>query len=85
MNDSTPDHGTRITSAAKAVYSPFGFGSRVCLGIHLARMEMRLATTEFFRACRGARLAPSVTDESMAMENHFLIAPMGHQCEIFLS
>ncbi|KAL6796946.1 sterigmatocystin biosynthesis P450 monooxygenase [Trichoderma sp. SZMC 28012] len=86
LSDDLEDTGavSRITDAAKAVYSPFGLGARVCLGVHLARMEMRLATTEFFRACRGARLAHSVTDESMAMENHFLIAPKSHTCEIVL-
>jgi cytochrome P450 len=64
------------------MYSPFGLGSRVCLGVHLARMEMRLATTEFFRVCQGAMLAPSVTNDSMGMENYFLIAPVGHKCEV---
>lgn len=52
--------------------------------MHLAYMEMRLATAEFFRICKGARLAESVTPQSMEMENHFLMAPRGHRCEIVL-
>jgi cytochrome P450 len=66
------------------MYSPFGFGSRTCLGVHLAKVEMRLAAAEFFRTFRGARLAPSVTAKSMEMENFFLIAPKGHKCEVTL-
>lgn len=72
------------TENAKALYSPFGFGSRTCLGIHMARMELRLAVAEFFRTLPGVRLAPSVTEESMALENYFLIAPASHRCEITL-
>lgn len=65
-----------------AVFSPFGTGSRVCIGLHLARMEMRLGVCEFFRKIPHARLALSTSDESMEMENFFLIAPRSHKCEI---
>jgi len=61
-----------------------GAGSRVCLGIHLAYMELRLSAAEFFRECRGARLCESVTEKSMEMENFFLISPRGHRCDIKL-
>lgn len=67
------------------MYSPFGIGSRGCLGVHLAYMELRYATAEFFRTL-GARatLAPSTTEQSMDMENYFLIAPVSHKCEIVI-
>lgn len=48
-------------------------------------MELRVATTIFFRKWRGvARLAPETTVESMAMENYFLVAPSAHKCEIMI-
>jgi len=47
-------------------------------------MELRYAVAIFFRELKGARLAETVTDESMAPLNFFLIAPKGKQCEIML-
>ncbi|KAI2890088.1 hypothetical protein CBS76997_6479 [Aspergillus niger] len=70
------------SDVAKQALSPFGYGTRVCLGVHLAWMELRLAATEFFRECRGVRLASDTTRESMKPENYFLIAPSGHRCDI---
>jgi cytochrome P450 len=69
---------------ARMALSPFGAGSRSCLGIHISYMELRLGTAEFFRRCEDVRLAPSVTDESMRPEHYFLIAPSAHKCEILM-
>lgn len=73
-----------VSPLAKSVFHPFGAGTRVCIGIHLARMELRLATARFFQECRGAKLAASTTDESMKPVNFFLIAPTAHKCEIVM-
>lgn len=48
-------------------------------------MELRLATAEFFRKCKGAQLAASVTDESMELEDYFLVNPKAHRMEIAMS
>jgi len=61
-----------------------GAGTRICVGMHLAYMELRLATAEFFRECKGARLAPQTTPKSMHMVNHFLQAPAAGKCEIVI-
>lgn len=69
---------------ARMALSPFGAGSRTCLGIHLSYMELRLGAVEFFRRCEDVRLAPSVTDQSMKPEHYFLIAPSAHKCEVLM-
>ncbi|KAF1944094.1 cytochrome P450 [Clathrospora elynae] len=68
--------------AAKLAFHPFGVGARSCIGIHLARMELRYAVAFFFRECQGIHLAAKTTPESMEFENFFLIAPKAHRCEI---
>jgi cytochrome P450 len=73
-----------MSAHQKASYMPFGGGSRACLGVHLAYMELRLATALFFRHCRGARIADCMHDEMMEMDNNFLVSPRGHCCYITL-
>ncbi|KAF5255348.1 hypothetical protein FOXYS1_14246, partial [Fusarium oxysporum] len=73
-----------LTGAQKTALSPFGAGSRICIGLHLAWMELRLGAALFFRECRSATLSPEMTDEMMEMENRFLIAPKGHRCIVKL-
>ncbi|TDZ17285.1 putative sterigmatocystin biosynthesis P450 monooxygenase STCB [Colletotrichum orbiculare MAFF 240422] len=74
-----------LTPVQKLLFSPFGAGSRICLGIELARMELRLAAAVLFRRCRGLRSAPDMTDDVMEMENFFMIAPRGHRCDVVLA
>ena len=75
-----------LSDAAKAALSPFSYtgGFRVCLGYNLALMELRFVSAEFFHVCRGAKLAPSTTPDSMQPMIFFLIMPNKHWCEIIL-
>ncbi|KAM0505406.1 hypothetical protein ACHAP8_001633 [Fusarium lateritium] len=75
---------SKVTPVQKSALSPFGAGSRICIGMHLAYMELRLGAALFFRECRGAKLGMEMTDDMMAMENHFLIAPKAHKCIVKL-
>jgi cytochrome P450 len=77
---------SRITDEAKLAFNPFGYGARQCLGIHLGRMEMRLAAAMFFRECVGARLGRSVTEESMRVVDSFIAGvPRDRRCTITLT
>ncbi|KAF2439312.1 cytochrome P450 [Karstenula rhodostoma CBS 690.94] len=73
-----------MSSAQKTAMHPFGTGSRSCIGLHLAWIELRLGAAIFFRHCRGAQLAPCMTDEMMEIDNRFLISPKGHCCFVVL-
>ncbi|OJZ80146.1 hypothetical protein ASPFODRAFT_53879 [Aspergillus luchuensis CBS 106.47] len=68
----------------KAIFAPFGGGSRTCIGLHMAQMELRFATALLFRECAGIKLAPSTTPESMEIVQYSLIAPKGRKCEVVL-
>lgn len=54
----------------------------VCIGIHLARMELRLATALFFRTFPQAHLSTKegMSNEDMEMKSFFLMSPKGHRC-----
>ncbi|PNS15597.1 Isotrichodermin C-15 hydroxylase [Sphaceloma murrayae] len=73
------------TPAQKAAMCAFGAGSRSCLGIHLANMEMRHGVAYFFRECAGATLARNMNDGVMEILNFFLISPKGARCEITMT
>lgn len=74
-----------MSPVQKAAFMPFGGGTRICIGMHLAYMELRLATALFFRECKGVRLSAKTTDNVMEMAETFLIAPKGHFCNVVLS
>ncbi|GKT44317.1 putative sterigmatocystin biosynthesis P450 monooxygenase STCB [Colletotrichum spaethianum] len=75
----------KTTPQQKSTFCPFGAGTRICLGVHLARMEMRMAAAALFRHCPGLKLSSSMTDSMMEMENYFIVAPIGHRCDVTLA
>lgn len=56
----------------------------VCIGMHLARIELRLATALFFREFPSARPSQKegMSENDMVMKTFFLMAPQGHRCLI---
>ena len=71
-----------ITPDQKRAFAPFGRGARSCIGVNVARMELRRGIALFFRECRGVRLAPGMTDEDMVMKINFVGYPTGGKCVI---
>lgn len=67
-----------LSPAAKLAFHPFGAGARSCIGIHLARMELRYACAFFFRECQGIRLGERTTPESMEFEVCFFFLLLVH-------
>lgn len=55
-----------------------------CIGIHLARMELRLAAALFFRTYPHARISTKdgMSDRDMEENISFLLMPQGHRCLI---
>ncbi|KAF3769546.1 putative benzoate 4-monooxygenase cytochrome P450 [Cryphonectria parasitica EP155] len=62
----------------------FGGGSRVCIGQHLAMMQMRLATCRFFHAFPEAKVSQreGMSDADMDASFYVLLSPKGRRCLI---
>ncbi|RYO94883.1 hypothetical protein DL766_004673 [Monosporascus sp. MC13-8B] len=79
-----PSRWEKPTVAMKDCFMPFGGGSRVCLGLHLAYIELRLATARFFRTFPNATVSSieGMSDEDMKQDLYFIMSPKGHRCLI---
>jgi cytochrome P450 len=56
----------------------------VCIGLHLALVELRIATAKFFRAYPNARVSNlhGFTDDDMEQVIFFLMYPKNKRCLI---
>ncbi|PHH78489.1 hypothetical protein CDD80_6757 [Ophiocordyceps camponoti-rufipedis] len=79
-----PERWLEPTKAMKDAFMAFGRGPRVCIGQHLARMELRLATARFFSTFPEAHPSSreGMSDEDMKPRIHFILTPSGGRCLI---
>ncbi|KAK5992938.1 Cytochrome P450 monooxygenase orf2 [Cladobotryum mycophilum] len=79
-----PSRWESPTKAMKDSYMPFGRGPRVCLGLHLAHIELRLSTARFFLAFPEARVSSleGMSDDDMYPKIYVLLIPAGGRCLI---
>ena len=62
------------TELMKELMMPFSKGPRACLGKNLALTELKLITAALIKHF-VVRLSPTITEDSMAMTDHFLVLP----------
>ncbi|KAL1747460.1 cytochrome P450 [Schizophyllum fasciatum] len=69
------------TSSLDAHYHPFGFGSRICIGRHLAQMMIRIVIAALVSKF-DIEAATGTDDASMRIRDIFAIFPVGMKCEV---
>ncbi|TGJ80855.1 hypothetical protein E0Z10_g7924 [Xylaria hypoxylon] len=81
-----PSRWETPTQAMKDAFMPFGGGSRICIRLHLAKIELRLGAARFFKAFPNATVSylEGMKDEDMSPKLFFLVAPQGHRCLVDL-
>ncbi|KAE8161390.1 cytochrome P450 [Aspergillus tamarii] len=77
-----PSRWASPTKLMKDAFMPFGAGSRNCIGLHLAKVELRLATGYFFRYFPNANISSKYefNDNDMEQMLFFLMSPKGKRC-----
>jgi cytochrome P450 len=71
-------------SDMNTMFMPFSAGTRACLGINLAWMELKVITAALVKHYH-VHLAPGTTPESMDMIDHFLLMPKAAKCDLIFT
>ncbi|KAI1267069.1 cytochrome P450 [Xylariaceae sp. FL1019] len=77
-----PSRWENATPEMKTSFMPYGGGSRTCIGLHLANIELLLGAARFFRAFPNATVSTleGMSDEDMRPQLYFLAGPSGKRC-----
>ncbi|KAL5333391.1 cytochrome P450 [Aspergillus crustosus] len=77
-----PSRWEHPTKLMKDGFMAFGAGTRSCIGVYLARMELRLALALFFKSFPKAKLSTKagMLEQELEMKIYFLVSPKGHRC-----
>ncbi|KAI0150773.1 cytochrome P450 [Xylariaceae sp. FL1272] len=81
-----PSRWEDATQEMKTMLMPFGGGSRICIGLHLANIELLLGTARFFRAFPNPTVSTleGMSDDDMVPQLFFLLNLSGKRCLINL-
>ncbi|KAH6603938.1 Cytochrome P450 [Trichoderma cornu-damae] len=79
-----PSRWQAPTRAMTESFLPFSRGPRICIGLHLAQLELRLAAARFFLEFPEAKLSTreGFSDKDMSQEMFFVSNPTGKRCLI---
>ncbi|OAA67805.1 Cytochrome P450 [Akanthomyces lecanii RCEF 1005] len=79
-----PERWENPTKAMKEALMPFGLGTRICPGSHLAMIEIRLAVALFWRKFPKATVSAmeGMSDGDMEPQIYLLTSPAGKRCLI---
>ncbi|KAL6901429.1 cytochrome P450 [Trichoderma evansii] len=72
------------TKEMKDSFMPFGSGARICIGLHLALMELRYGAARFFLTFPEAKMSSleGMSDEDMVPKVFFFTEPKAKRCLI---
>jgi len=71
-----------VTGDMNELFMPFSKGTRICIGINLANMELKLITAALLARYK-VRVAPSMQAGAMEMRGNFAVYPKGECFLIF--
>lgn len=71
-----PDRWNNPTPEMKAVYRPFSTGPRICIGMHLANVQLLLSIATLYLRYDIA-VYPRTTDEDMVAADRGILLPRG--------
>ncbi|KAK6542546.1 hypothetical protein TWF694_006493 [Orbilia ellipsospora] len=77
-----PERWNNTMNDMETAILAWGGASRICLGQHLAMMELRMLISKLLRACPSVGLAEACTDESMEAVEVITIHPKSGECRL---